>query len=131
VTRRIDARSERAQALTETAIVLPILCLVLFAILQFGILFNNYLTITDAARAGARLAAVSRFDGNHDADVVSRVRQAASDLDQTKLQVPPPSSSWQPGSSVTVTVKYPYEINLLGLVVKSGYLTSQTTERVE
>src|SRR5205823_14830115 len=49
----------------------------------------------------------------------------------SKLSVPPPSSSWDPGSDVTVTASYPYSISLLGLVVKSGRLSSTTTERVE
>ncbi len=39
---------------------LPILLLLVFGIIQFGILFNHYLTLTDAVRAGARQAAVSR-----------------------------------------------------------------------
>ena len=34
--------------MTELAIVLPILCLLLFGIIQFGILYNNYVTVTDA-----------------------------------------------------------------------------------
>jgi Flp pilus assembly protein TadG len=45
---------ERGQTMVEFAIVLPVLCLLLFGAIQFGILFNNYVTITDAARAGAR-----------------------------------------------------------------------------
>jgi hypothetical protein len=32
---------------------------------------------------------------------------------------------------VTVTATYGYSINLLGVVVKSGRLSSKTTERVE
>jgi hypothetical protein len=32
---------------------------------------------------------------------------------------------------VTVTASYPYSISILGMVVKSGNLTSTTTERVE
>jgi hypothetical protein len=32
---------------------------------------------------------------------------------------------------VTVTATYPYSINLLGKIVKSGSLQSKTTERVE
>jgi hypothetical protein len=35
------------------------------------------------------------------------------------------------GGDITVRATYPYEINLLGLVVKSGDLISETTERVE
>ena len=53
-------RSEGGQTMTEFAVVLPILAFVLFAIMQFGITFNNYLSLTDAVRAGARTAAASR-----------------------------------------------------------------------
>jgi len=35
------------------------------------------------------------------------------------------------GSDVEVTAKWHYNISLLGLVVKNGWLTSTTTERVE
>ena len=40
-------------------------------------------------------------------------------------------SQVEQGGDITVRATYPYEINLLGLVVKSGNLTSETTERVE
>jgi hypothetical protein len=43
----------------------------------------------------------------------------------------PPSSTWDSGADVTVTASYPYSISLLGIVVKSGQLSSKTTERVE
>ena len=46
--------------MVEFALVLPILCLLLFGVIQFGILYNNYVSMTDAARAGARRRAVSR-----------------------------------------------------------------------
>ena len=35
------------------------------------------------------------------------------------------------GGDVTVTAKYPYSINIMGVVVHSGQLSSSTTERVE
>jgi Flp pilus assembly protein TadG len=117
--------------MTEFALVLPVLALILFAVLQFGIVFNNYVTLTDAARAGARRAAVSREDPNRDAAVIAAVKESASDLDLAQLSVPPPSSTWDAGSDVTVTASYPYSISLMGIVVKSGSLTTKTTERVE
>ena len=117
--------------MTEFALVLPVLALILFAVIQFGIVFNNYITLTDATRAGARKAAVSRQDPNRNSAVITAVRSSASDLTSSKLSVSPPSSTWQSGDDVTVTASYPYSISLLGLVVKSGSLTSTTTERVE
>jgi Flp pilus assembly protein TadG len=131
VKKRIQIRNEQGQTMTEFALVLPVLALILFAVIQFGIVFNNYVTLTDATRAGARRAAVSRQDPNRDSAVIAAVRNSASDLDSSKLSVPPPSSSWTPATDVTVTASYPYSISLLGMVVKSGQLKSTTTERVE
>jgi Flp pilus assembly protein TadG len=131
-TRRKDLKNERGQTTTEFAIVLPVLCLLLFGIIQFGILFNNYVTLTDAVRAGARKAAVSRqITGTTPQQAcLEQVKSSASDLDQSKLQATC-SSTWQPASDVTVTATYPYSISLLGLVVASGNLKSTTQERVE
>jgi Flp pilus assembly protein TadG len=56
--RRIE--NERGQTMTEFAFVLPILLVLLFGIIQFGIIFNNYVSLTDAARAASRKGAVSR-----------------------------------------------------------------------
>ena len=52
--------TDRGQTLVEFALVLPLLALLLFGVIQFGIVFNNYIDLTDAVRAGARKAAVSR-----------------------------------------------------------------------
>jgi len=123
-------RDEKGQAMAEFAIVLPVLCLVFFGIFQFGVLFNNYVTLTDAVRAGARTAAVSRDDADPVGAATTAVRNSSADLNQSSLNVTV-TSSWTAGSDVTVTATYPYSISLLGLIVTSGTLTSKTTERVE
>jgi Flp pilus assembly protein TadG len=123
-------KNEQGQTMTEFAIVLPVLVLIVFAVIQFGITFNNYLALTDAARAGARKAAVSRLSGDGDGQAVSAVRASAANLNQSDLDVSV-ASSWQQGTNVTVTATYPYSISLLGLVVKSGRLSTTVTERVE
>ena len=130
IRRKIDCRSEQGQALTEFALVLPILALLLFAVIQFGIAFNNYVTLTDATRAGARKAAVGRQSANPVGDCQTAVRSSANDLSASDLTATC-SSTWQMGADVTVTATYPYKISLLGLVVKTGRLSSTTTERVE
>ena len=126
--------------MVEFVLVAPILLLLIFGIIQFGILFNHYLTLTDAVRAGARQAAVSRTLADPVGSAESRVKSAAADLDTSEgvldVTVDPydPTTgthSWAQGGDVTVTATYPYSISLLGFVVKSGRLTSQTTERVE
>jgi Flp pilus assembly protein TadG len=120
--------------MAEFTLVLPVLAILLFGVIQFGIVFNNYLAVTDAVRAGARQGAVARAlpASQRVSKVKAKVYESADGLDTSKLNVSvTPSSNWDPGSDVTVTATYPYSINLLGKVVKSGYLTSQTTERVE
>jgi Flp pilus assembly protein TadG len=116
--------------MTEFALVLPVLALLLFGVIQFGLVFNNYIQLTDAVRAGARKGAVGRHLQNPQGAVVAAVRDASTNLDQDELEVSV-TSSFQHGSDVEVTASYPYSINLLGVVVKSGELTSTTKERVE
>ncbi len=47
------------QALVEMAIMLPLLVLLLVAVIQFGIIFADYLTLNHAALVGARTASVA------------------------------------------------------------------------
>jgi Flp pilus assembly protein TadG len=125
-------RREDGQAITEFALILPVLVALLLGIIQFGIVFNNYLTITDAARAGARKAAVSRFLGDNGAAAKTTAQNSAQQLNQADLKVLVTSTNWDvPGSDVNVTVTYPYSINILGWTVKAGDLTSTTKERLE
>lgn len=118
--------------MTEFAIVLPVLCLLLFGVIQFGILWNNYVTLTDAVRAGARTAAVNRRT-DYVAAGCNQVRRAADGLDDAQLACATSASGdlSRPGADVTVTASYPYNINLFGFVLASGRLQSTTTERME
>jgi Flp pilus assembly protein TadG len=128
--RRTTHRRQEGQATIEFAIVLPILLLVLLAILQFGIVFKDYLALTDAVRAGARKAAVSRHETDPAAVTEAAVRAAAKDLGPA-LEVKV-TSSWLATSDVTVEARYPYKLKLLDVVtILDGWLVSTTKERVE
>jgi Flp pilus assembly protein TadG len=130
--KRISLRDQSGQSMTEFALVLPILALLLFGVIQFGLVFNNYLTLTDAVRAGARKAAVSRRLPDPRQAAIDATRNAATDLKQSDLNVQVTAApGWQAGAETTVTADYPYKISLLGLVVKSGRMHSTTKERVE
>jgi Flp pilus assembly protein TadG len=117
--------------MVEFAIVLPLLLMVLFAIVQLGITYRHYEAVTDAARVGARKAAVSRTAADPAAAAENAARGSAGDLDQTKLEVTVTPAPWAAGSDVKVEVSYPYSIDIFGIPVKTGFLTSSTTERVE
>jgi Flp pilus assembly protein TadG len=129
--RREMTRDERGQTMVEFALVIPILCVVIFGIIQFGALYNDYVTLTDATRVGAREAAVSRYEDDPEGNAEAAARSSAKGLDPAKLDIFVDATAWEHGESVTVEATYPYEIDLLGIVVASGDLTSETTERVE
>ena len=116
--------------MVEFALVVPMLLVILFAVVQFGGVYNDYVALTDATRVGARKAAVSRQAVNPAGVAEAALRSSARDLRQVDLGVSV-SATWEHGRDVTVAATYPYEIDLLGFVVASGELESETTERVE
>ena len=65
-------RSERGNAMIETALTLPILLLVSVSIFEFGRAYQTWEVLTNAAREGARIAVL---DGTSDDDIRSRVNQ--------------------------------------------------------
>ena len=127
---RSSIKREEGQAATELALVAPALLLILFAVLQFGIVFKDYLALTDAVRAGGRMATVSRQKADPVGETKNAVKRAAPDLRAADLQINV-TSSWDRASEVTVEGTYPYRISILGMVVKSGRISSVTRERVE
>ena len=128
--KRISFKNQDGQSVTEFALVLPILAFLLFAVIQFGIVFNNWVQLTDATRAGARKGAVSRHLPNPQLACTNAVRVSATNLKASDLTATC-TSTWQPGADVTVNATYPYSISLFGIISKSGRLSSTTTERVE
>jgi Flp pilus assembly protein TadG len=118
--------------MAEFAIGVPIVLLILFAIMQLGTVYHDWVALTDASRAGARVAAESRTDSTRVQDVESAVvASASSDLSTSKLVVDAPSTSWSPGSTVTECAHYPYSISILAIPVSSGNLDSCTTQLVQ
>jgi Flp pilus assembly protein TadG len=125
-------KSERGQTMVEFALVLPILLVLMLGIVQFGVAFNNYVTLTDAVRAGARKAAVSRNTSDPAGACRTAVLNAGANLDEDELGSDLSCvSSWVQGSEVTVHASYPYDIKLLDWSVFSGRVNSTMKERVE
>jgi Flp pilus assembly protein TadG len=54
--------AQRGQSLVEFALVMMPLFIILLGIIQFGFIFNAYVTITNASREGARLGTVYVFE---------------------------------------------------------------------
>jgi len=104
ITRR-TGEGEGGQSLVEFTLVLPIFLLVLFAIIDFGMAFNAWITVTNSAREGARVGSVRAPSG----DIEQRVRDTAGSLGDD-LTVIVTNAEGDPGESVVVDVSYAYSL---------------------
>jgi Flp pilus assembly protein TadG len=77
------ARGRRGAALVELAIAMVLLLLLVLGILEFGIMFRNYLSLAEVARAGCRSAAI----GSQTGVVFNRVVTTVSALGLTQSNV--------------------------------------------
>lgn len=125
-----DATPERAQATVEFAMILPILCLILFAVVEFGMAFWTYQQVSAAASEGARRAAVSRTYGDRETRARDAARAASPGLTASSLNVTT-TSTWDPGDPVRVVVTYPESIRIMGITMFNQNLRVERTMRVE
>ena len=72
----LPKNSERGTAMVEMAIVLFLLLLLVLGIVEFGVMFRNYLTLDEVARVGCRSAAL----GSSTSVISSRITNTAGSL---------------------------------------------------
>jgi Flp pilus assembly protein TadG len=114
------SQSETGAELIEFALTLPLLLLLVLGIIEFGFLFREYETVTNAAREGARIAVLPDYTS---ADAIARANAylTAAGLTATHADPTvsgPTSQSLGAGlgcvSVYQVTVTYPHAIEFLG-----------------
>lgn len=59
----MNVQTQKGAAVVEFAVILPLLLLIVFGIVEFGLIFYNQAILTNASREGARRAIVYRTDG--------------------------------------------------------------------
>ena len=110
-------RCSRGQSLVEFSLILPILMILVFGILDFGLGLRSYISLSNAVREGARYASVgnpvgmeSDCNGMTNDTVYGRICVATGGLDLTELD---PDVSFPqgvaPGNSVVVSADYTYQ----------------------
>ena len=125
---------DRGAELIEFAIVTPLLLLLVFGIANFGLMFQRYEVLTNAAREGARVAALPIYGS---ADVQNRVTQylAGSGVTGATTAYLTPAPVNVGGACITLrgaTVTYDYSFIGLGGIIKlfpggSGFATKTLT----
>ncbi|MEZ5137243.1 MAG: TadE/TadG family type IV pilus assembly protein [Acidimicrobiales bacterium] len=123
---RLDGRSAAGQSTVELVLALPIVVLSLLLVLQVAIVARAQVLVVDAAREGARAAAVS---GSVD-DAVAAAR-ATPGLGPQLVDVD--ASIGPPGGDARVVVRYrvPTDVALVGPLVGDPVLTATVVMRVE
>jgi Flp pilus assembly protein TadG len=131
-------RNDSGQALIEFALVLPVLLVLIIGIFKFGVTFTNYLTLTDAARNGARQLAVDRGQATPCVDATNAANSAAGGLGGITVteSFPAPDTSTcaslVAGDEGVVTATYPCDLSIMGIDFAPGCtLSSTATERIE
>ena len=126
--------------MVEFALIAPVLALLLLAVFQFGVAFNDYITVTDAARAAARRASIDGSSFTYSAATTDAVQSsqvasghtcAADNWCTTITTNPVAPAGWAAGNAVIATVTAPYSINILGFSVVSGMLSHSVTMRIQ
>jgi Flp pilus assembly protein TadG len=121
--------NERGQAVVEMAIILPVLLMLLLSIWQFGVVYDKWQNLNGAAREGARAAIVAP-PGQELNDAKAAANAAVAG--QISLSNFSLSSSNVAGTPYyKATACSTYDINILGVVVKSGELCRDAAMRVE
>lgn len=99
-------RSDDGASLVEAAFVLPILILLVFGIVEFGRAYNAQISLTHAAREGAREYAITQDENS--AEQVAE--NAAPSLDETNMTFT--FGPCNPGQPAQVTIAYPFEYDI-------------------
>lgn len=108
MTRRLG-KEEHGQALVEMALVLPLFLLLLFGVIEMGRIGYAYISVSNAAGAGGRMATIG---GTND-EIYTAIKNAATSLNPdsfTNTITPTLLSERYSGQGVTVLVTYPVQL---------------------
>lgn len=115
----ISIQRQKGAEIVEFALVLPLLLLILFGIMEFGIVFFDKAIITNASREGARAGVVSRSPVLSNDDITTIVNNYSVGLVSFSSSVASPvvtvtTTTIAAEQFLTVKVEYSYTFLILG-----------------
>ena len=134
---------ERGMAVTEFALILPILLVIIFGIIEGSRVFSAWLEITNDAREGARYGVVRVGDPQSEPTLISDVKRLVTvraagviDTDPRKFGVTATISGPPGASDVAFTVFVVYKMDIYMPLVQQLLpnpltLTARSTMRAE
>ena len=130
-------KEQKGASAVEFAILLPVLILILFGTVEFGLLLYNQQVITNASREGARAGIVAQTPRVTKEQIETVVlNYCGTNLvtfgayDDPSVNVPPGATKF--GDDLTVTVKFKYTFLVLSSLYPNPiWLVSQTLMKLE
>lgn len=122
-------RHQKGQALVELALLVPFMALIVFGLIEFGFMFNDYVSVVNASRNGARVAAHDSASTNVNSTVSDSAKSllnCSTPTATTTQNGSNPTNSWTVTVSCTYTPFTPYGSRLGPLNLK---IQSSTTMR--
>jgi Flp pilus assembly protein TadG len=102
-------REQNGQALVEMALVIPLFFLLLFGVIEMGRIGHAYISVSNAARSGTRLATT----GGTDLEIQNAVYNAAPTLNPSEITIKISPNQYYRKSSQGVTVQVTYPVKLI------------------
>lgn len=111
-------RSKKGQVIVEFALIFPLLLILIFGIIEFGLLLYNKAVITNASREGARFGIVAKMPRNTQGEIGSVVaKYCDNNLITFGAKALPVVNATAPnsnfGTDLTVTVGWNFEFLLI------------------
>jgi Flp pilus assembly protein TadG len=140
--------------MVELAIILPIFLLLVFGVIQFGITYNNLITLRQGTREAARQGAVGNFGSTTSCSLTGVTGSPSTDIQKlmclakqqiglqyvnTRVKVLSGSAdftssgTFQKGEAIIVCVEYPVDkmAKFVTPVLGSAVLKTKTSMRIE
>ena len=125
-------RDERGQSLVETALILPVLLVILLGIIDFGRIMYSYSHLHMAAQETVRMGGLGKSDSEITAFAKNYVN--LNPIDQLGISISPGDSGRDSGDYVTVSLEYPFQFFtpfVSSLFPSSLSIKAESTIRVE
>jgi Flp pilus assembly protein TadG len=142
--RRAKSSREEGSALVETALVLPIICLLMTGIFSFSIALYQKLELAHGVASGARFLAADRGDTDPCDATAQKVYASAPTLAQSSINMTfvlngtsytgktcSGTTNLVSGTTAQITATYPCSVSVYGMTFGSCTLTESITEVVQ
>jgi Flp pilus assembly protein TadG len=138
-------RGERGQSAVEFALCATAFFMIVFGLLKVATIYGDYVALQHATRDGSRIGSVTRGTGNAvqtsvQSAVTSAVLNSAGILSPSQMgitvtgldsHVAPNGTLWEAHDRLQVTVTYPWKLDVIGVTLFQGTMSSTTQAIIE